>query len=701
VVALVVAASAVGVPGRPSGPVSAATTALTLETTLTKTLGPVQQTTGTGQAWSSPAIGDVTGDGVPEIVVAMLDGTVRAYRTSNHSLVWTKGLTAAIQSSPVLADLNGDRVSEVVVATMAGRVYWLRGSDGSVARTFSEGPPLFCPAGQDCRPHGFFATPTVADIAGDSTPEIIAASWDHTVYAWNPSGSLVFRRYLEDTLWSSPVVADIDSNGDAEIILGGDIWPGNPLGVPAGGLVWALNHTGSTFPGYPKSIPEQTVWSSPAVVDLNRDGDLDIVVGTGGNYADSARSRRIYAFQANNQATLPGWPVNLAGRFRNGVAVGDVDNDNRPEVAVTSEGGYVYSYDGNGDRAWSRCLAEGGGCRDKYATYGGAVIGDVDDDGEQEVVSALDKDLYVLDGSSGGVEDKFDMTTISPSLPALGSDGDGNAIIAVPRGGKDQGDVNRVYVLSTGREMCRADWPMFKKDARRSSYSGTAGPGWRPFDCARAFTDQQYLDFLGRAADASGLRYWSSRLENGSRTGPSVIQEFMDSNEFGRVRSPLVRVYVALTDRAPTDFAAFADQADRFATGTPLEDLADEIVGTPGLVDRDGTSVSGKSRATFVRDTFRFVQGRNPTSAEQQAGENALAGGTSRGTWVAARAEAGSARARLEPEVYVAMTYMGMLGRVPDLGGYDFWVGRVRGGASIRLLISSFQQSSEYATRVA
>ena len=81
-----------------------------------------------------------------------------------------------------------------------------------------------------------------------------------------------------------------------------------------------------------------------------------------------------------------------------------------------------------------------------------------------------------------------------------------------------------------------------------------------------------------------------------------------------------------------------------------------------------------------MRDTFRFVQGRNPTSAEQQAGEDALAGGMSRGAWVAARAEAASAQARLEPEVYVTMTYIGMLGRVPDLGGYDFWVGRVRGG---------------------
>ena len=148
----------------------------------------------------------------------------------------------------------------------------------------------------------------------------------------------------------------------------------------------------------------------------------------------------------------------------------------------------------------------------------------------------------------------------------------------------------------------------------------------------------------------------------------------MDSNEFGRVRAPLVRVYVALTDRSPTDLDdAFADQAGRFATGTSLDDLADEIIGTPGLLDRDGGSVA-EVGATFVQDTFRFVQGRNPTLAEQQAGEDALDGGGGRGAWVAA-GQAASAKERLEPEVYVTMSYVGMLGRVPDLGGYDFWVG--------------------------
>jgi hypothetical protein len=101
-----------------------------------------------------------------------------------------------------------------------------------------------------------------------------------------------------------------------------------------------------------------------------------------------------------------------------------------------------------------------------------------------------------------------------------------------------------------------------------------------------------------------------------------------------------------------------------------------------------------------VSDTFHFVQGRAPTSAEQQAGQQALAGGMTRGEWVVDRAQAKSAQARLVPEVYVTMSYAGMLGRVPNLSGFDFWVKRVRGGSSIQLLVASFQQSSEYANRV-
>ena len=329
------------------------------------------------------------------------------------------------------------------------------------------------------------------------------------------------------------------------------------------------------------------------------------------------------------------------------------------------------------------------------------MIGDVDDDGEQEVVSALDKDLYVLDGSSGAVEDKFDMTTISPSVPAIGTDGDGNAIIAVPRGGKDQGDINRVYVLSTGHDavqggladvqegrpahvvlqhrrpgvaalrlrprLHRPAVPRLPRPGRRRERPPllVVPAGERQPDRAVGDPGVHGLERVrpGALAAGAGVRGAHRPVADGLR----------------RVRGPGRSV------RAP---------ARRWRTWPTRSS------GRPAWSTATATSVAGKSRATFVRDTFRFVQGRNPTSAEQQAGEDALAGGMSRAPGWPLEPRPPRRRSRLEPEVYVAMTYIGMLGRVPDLGGYDFWVGRVRGGSSIRLLISSFQQSSEYATRV-
>ena len=133
------------------------------------------------------------------------------------------------------------------------------------------------------------------------------------------------------------MTADIDGDGRPEIVLGGDIWAGNPLQAPEGGLVWILRHDGSVYPGYPKTVPFQTVWSSPAVADIDRDGDLD--------------------------------------------------GDPGMEVAFTAEGGWVYAYDTNGRRMWRSCDADTpGGCRPGYENHGSVSIADVDDDGAQEVV---------------------------------------------------------------------------------------------------------------------------------------------------------------------------------------------------------------------------------------------------------------------------------------------------------------------------
>lgn len=56
---------------------------------------------------------------------------------------------------------------------------------------------------------------------------------------------------------------------------------------------------------------------------------------------------------------------------------------------------------------------------------------------------------------------------------------------------------------------------------------------------------------------------------------------------------------------------------------------------------------------------------------------------------------------RTRPEVYVTMTYVGMLRRAPDASGYAYWVDLVRKGTSIRSLVRLFFTSAEYRRRFA
>lgn len=660
-------------------------------------LGTLYANGGITESFSTPAVADLNGDGTAEVVTAGLDGDIVA-RTAGGSTLWSRHLAdAAIQSSPAVEDMDGDGDGDVVVGAMNGRVFWLRGNDGAVVRQFADVAPPVCPGGTHCKPRGFFGTPAIGDITGDGVDEIVVTSIDHQVYAWRKDGSTVFRRYVLDTIFSSPVLADLDGDAKKEVIFGGDQ---DGSGSGAGGYIWVLRNNGTDYGNYPKFLSGQVIWSTPALVDLDGNHRLDIVVGTGLNFPGPAGSK-VYAFTGTTGQSLAGWPVATAGRVMASPAVGNLDGDASPEVAVVTEGGWVYAFNADGSRRWSPvCNASPStACRSGYPTHGGASIADVDNDGAQEVVAASDKNLRVFSGATGAVEDSWSLgggAYAPASPPSIASVG-GQTWIAQSTvyesgngGGRNSGDSQRTWVLTTGTALGSAAWPTFKRTMARVGLDEAGTEPWYPFADPSGFVTQQYHDFLGRAPDQGGHDYWVGLLTSGRANGARLVELFLGSREFGSVVAPIARLHFGFRGAPPASSAQLWSQLDARRGGATLVEVADTMA-----ADYD---IDSKTDAEFVLDTYVNTRGHRPSAAQQSSGENQL-DDVSRGEFLVSHSESAWAKAFLDAEVDVTMTYVGMLQRVPDRAGFDYWVRQVEGGISINKLARQFQFSGEYAAR--
>ena len=127
------------------------------------------------------------------------------------------------------------------------------------------------------------------------------------IYAWHHDGTWVdgWPRFVYDTVWTSPVVGDLDNDGLPEVIVGVDSHLDPYQGSVDGGALYVFNHDGTLFGNFPKYFNE-IFQSSPALVDLNGDGYLDIVIG-GGRYYDGSDGYKVHALDRFGNY-LPGWP---------------------------------------------------------------------------------------------------------------------------------------------------------------------------------------------------------------------------------------------------------------------------------------------------------------------------------------------------------------------------------------------------------
>ena len=194
--------------------------------------------------------------------------------------------------------------------------------------------------------------PAVADIDGDGELEIVVGDNAGHLHVLNHDGTYVFEPEDIGGYLNTPTIADINDDGELEIIVG-DWWS----------QLHVLNSEGNYLPGWPKylDVPEgyhyfDGIWTSPSVSDLNEDGKNDIIVYSSGcNVAGECsledRADRLWVLDYNGN-NLVGWPRDLFGEdviLDTNIVLADLDKDGMDEIVVGSFFGKPRIYDREGN----------------------------------------------------------------------------------------------------------------------------------------------------------------------------------------------------------------------------------------------------------------------------------------------------------------------------------------------------------------
>ena len=404
------------------------------------------------ETWSTPAI---LLRPLSLIIAADRSGKVYAFEIAKPEPVWVKSLGKIITASPTLADINNDGIEEIIIGTQDEGVLFALNHKGDILWSTKCGSSIR-------------SSVAVALLNNNANPKIIVSAYgNYMVCLEAATGKVEWKKYLGKHEYSravgivsSPLIADVDLDGELEIVSGSRFKMGFCLSLQTGKLKWV-----HSFSYDPDSTP------SFAIID----GKPLVFIG-GGEHTSGVGDNAMYALNGNDGSIY--WRTKVHGGLDSCPVISDVDNDEKPEVVITSlADASCYCFDAtNGNIKWQYKFSKTGTCyHDKYnvcrpvstktyftenavcRSYTTPLVADINNDGIKEVIVGSCNGLWVaLNGKTGNSLIELQTDGLVRGSPvAVDADNDGKAELVI-----SSGKQLLVYKL----ENSNINWRMFNGD---------------------------------------------------------------------------------------------------------------------------------------------------------------------------------------------------------------------------------------------
>ena len=310
--------------------------------------------------YNAPTVGDYDTDGDQDLLVGVLGGAYNPNTTTIdnfHLLEQTDGglfeqrtarfismLDVGSESVPTLIDLDDDGDLDLLVGNKIepddpqnGKVFIFR-NEGSPSAPSYRADGTFELGG------GYHFIPAFGDLDADGDLDAIVGTWEDQVRLYmDDTDDGMVNLTLADSMIvtltrgrnSTPALGDLDGDGDLDLL----------IGESSGTINYYRNDGSATAPDFVLVTDEFADIdvgrrSLPVLHDLDDDGDLDLVVGSEGEGAMVFRnvgSTAEAVFEADG--TLPIGNFGFAAP-----AFGDIDADGDDDIVLGGAGGGLWFY---------------------------------------------------------------------------------------------------------------------------------------------------------------------------------------------------------------------------------------------------------------------------------------------------------------------------------------------------------------------